>query len=204
MIDDISGVLRIGSEDGLRSCSEWRTPVSLVVRTRLRELPALGPAPSGCRRKAQSQRWTSWDAMRPNSAKITSMSHHVWVLWVGCRCPAAWGLRASAWPTFSTLGCRSAETAQGELLDAFRIFNGFCDRYACRCSSVASRDKGSSIMSDYPKSLDRRDFLIASIATAGASAALAVNADAASAQDRRHPLPTRHRLRRRERSTPAM
>ena len=39
-------------------------------------------------------------------------------------------------------------------------------------------------MPDNPKEgLDRRDFLIASIATAGASAALAVNADAASAQD---------------------
>jgi predicted deacylase len=38
-------------------------------------------------------------------------------------------------------------------------------------------------MSDNPREgLDRRDFLIASIATAGASAALAVNADAASAQ----------------------
>jgi predicted deacylase len=39
-------------------------------------------------------------------------------------------------------------------------------------------------MADNPKEgLDRRDFLIASIATAGASAALAVNAGAASAQD---------------------
>ena len=39
-------------------------------------------------------------------------------------------------------------------------------------------------MSDKPKeSLDRRDFIIASIATVGASAALAVNAGAANAQD---------------------
>jgi uncharacterized protein len=41
----------------------------------------------------------------------------------------------------------------------------------------------TSIMPVNPKEdLDRRDFLIASIATAGASAALAINADAASAQ----------------------
>jgi hypothetical protein len=39
-------------------------------------------------------------------------------------------------------------------------------------------------MSDRPQEgLDRRDFLIASIATAGASAALAVSAGAANAQD---------------------
>lgn len=39
------------------------------------------------------------------------------------------------------------------------------------------------IMSDNSKEdLDRRDFLIASIATAGASAGLAINIDAASAQ----------------------
>src|SRR6185436_15287573 len=39
-------------------------------------------------------------------------------------------------------------------------------------------------MPDNPKEgLDRRDFLIASLATAGASAALAVNSDAARAQD---------------------
>ena len=57
-------------------------------------------------------------------------------------------------------------------------------------------------MSDKPEEgLDRRDFMIASIATVGASAALAVNAGAANAQDTAAPLLTR---RRRERSIPAM
>ena len=58
-------------------------------------------------------------------------------------------------------------------------------------------------MSDNPKEgLDRRDFIIASIATVGASAALAVNAGAANAQDTAAPCcadPAR-----RERSIPAM
>ena len=47
-----------------------------------------------------------------------------------------------------------------------------------------SNHKGPPIMSDKPKEgLDRRDFMIASIATVGVSAALAVNAGAANAQD---------------------
>jgi hypothetical protein len=42
--------------------------------------------------------------------------------------------------------------------------------------------ESTSILPDNSKEdLDRRDFLIASIATAGASAALAINIDAASA-----------------------
>ena len=56
-------------------------------------------------------------------------------------------------------------------------------------------------MSDKPKEgLDRRDFMIASIATVGASAALAANAGAANAQDTAAPSADRHR----QRSIPAM
>ena len=51
--------------------------------------------------------------------------------------------------------------------------------------------KGPPIMSDKPKEgLDRRDFMIASIATVGVSAALAANAGAANAQDTAAPAAT--------------
>ena len=59
-------------------------------------------------------------------------------------------------------------------------------------------------MSDKPKKgLDRRDLMIASIATVGAAAALAANAGSANAQDTA--TPSADRIRRlRERSIPAM
>jgi uncharacterized protein len=60
-------------------------------------------------------------------------------------------------------------------------------------------------MSENPKEgLDRRDFMIASIATVGASAVLARNVGPANAQETGHPLATRHRVHRRGRSIPAM
>ena len=50
------------------------------------------------------------------------------------------------------------------------------------------------------KGIDRRDLIMASIATVGAAAAVAVNASAANAQDAATPPANRHQ----ERSIPAM
>jgi hypothetical protein len=52
------------------------------------------------------------------------------------------------------------------------------------CTSFAFHNEKDPIMSESPKDgLDRRDFMIASIATVGASAVLARNAGPAKAQD---------------------
>ena len=60
-------------------------------------------------------------------------------------------------------------------------------------------------MSDKAKEgLDRRDFMIASIATVGASAVLASGAGPAKAQDTGVASAPRHRAHRRGRSIPAM
>ena len=50
------------------------------------------------------------------------------------------------------------------------------------------------------KGIDRRDLIMASIATVGGAAAVAVNATAVMPRTRRHPLTIRHQ----ERSIPAM
>jgi len=79
-------------------------------------------------------------------------------------------------------------------------------QFGCKISPAFASclRKHTITMSDKRKNgLDRRDLIIASIATVGAAATFAATADSATLRIQRLPPPPRQAMRRRERSTPA-